>query len=400
LLSFQIGGIIKIWNKKFYCLKEECVVIIGVPKEVKSNENRVGLTPNGAGVLAKKGHLVIVEKSAGSGSGFSDEEYINAGALIVADASKVYNDAEVIVKVKEPIKNEYKYLMEKHVIFTYLHLAADKRLVEELLLKKVTSLGYETVQLENGYLPLLAPMSEIAGRMAVQTGAMLLQKNYGGSGVLLSGVPGVVAGEVLILGGGTVGKNAAKIAIGLGARVTVVDVDALKLRELEDVFGSAIDTIIYNTHSVMECIRRADLMIGAVLVPGGAAPKIITEDMVKAMKNGSVIVDVAIDQGGCIETIDRATTYDKPAYIKHGVLHCSISNIPGAVPKTSTLALEAATLPYILEICQKGIEGSLKGNNALLKGLNTCRGKLTCRAVADTFDLEYTDAMTAVEDAF
>jgi len=372
-------------------------MIIGVPREIKSNENRVGLTPNGAKVLIERGHKVIVEEDAGEGSGFSDEEYLIAGALASRKASEVYASAEIIVKVKEPLLSEYKYLRQEQVIFTYLHLAADRKLVEALLLKKVTAIAYETVQLENGYLPLLAPMSEIAGRMAVQTGAMLLQKNYGGEGILLSGVPGVVAGEVLILGGGTVGKNAAKIAIGLGARVTVVDIDALKLRELEDVFASSIDTIIYNTQSVFECIKRADLMIGAVLVPGGAAPKVVTEEMVKTMKKGSVIVDVAIDQGGCIETIDRFTAIDAPSYEKHGVLHCAISNIPGAVPKTSTLALESATLPYIITIGDKGVKGALQGDKSLLRGLNTCGGRLTCKAVAKAFDLDYTEADAAIE---
>ncbi|GIM28013.1 alanine dehydrogenase [Clostridium polyendosporum] len=367
-------------------------MIIGLVKEIKNNENRVGLTPNGVSVLIKRGHKVLVEKSAGEGSGFEDSQYEKAGAEIFPDKKKIFDTVDLIVKVKEPLECEYELFRQGQTLYTYLHLAPNLELTKALLDKKVTGIAYETVQLPNGRLPLLVPMSEIAGRMSVQIGANLLQKFNGGSGILLGGVPGVAPGEVVIIGGGIVGTNAAKMAVGLGAKVTVLDINNERLAYLDDIFGGRITTLACNEYNVESAVEKADLLIGAVLVAGASAPKIVTEEMVKTMKKGSVIVDVAIDQGGSIETIDRVTTHDKPYYEKYGVIHYSVANMPGAVPRTSTLALEAATLPYLLEIADKGAKEAMLSNKTLLLGLNTYNGFVTCKPVANDLKLLYVNA--------
>lgn len=365
---------------------------IGVPKEIKNNENRVGLTPGGVSALTKRGHQVYVETCCGLGSGFTDEEYSKAGAVILSTPKEVFDIAETIVKVKEPLESEYPLFKPGQNLYTYLHLAPNKTLTKAMLDRKVTGVAYETVELADGSLPLLAPMSEVAGRMSVQIGATLLQKYNGGSGILLGGVPGVKPAEVVIIGGGVVGTNAAKMAIGMGSNVTILDISGQRLRYLDDVLKGRINTIVCNTYNLSETVKKADLLIGAVLVTGASAPTLVTEDMVKTMKKGSVIVDVAIDQGGSIETIDRVTTHDNPSYEKHGVLHYSVANMPGAVPRTSTLALEAATLPYLIEIADKGMKNALISNTALRKGLNTINGKLTCKSVGESQHIEYADA--------
>lgn len=372
-------------------------MIIGVPKEIKNNENRVGLTPGGVSVLVKHGHEVLIETQAGDGSGFCDEEYRLAGGQIQQKSSSVYEEADIIVKVKEPLEKEYDLLRPGQSLYTYLHLAPNLGLTQALLRNKVTGVAYETVELENGALPLLAPMSEVAGRMSVQIGANLLQKYNGGMGVLLGGVPGVKPAEVVIIGGGVVGTNAAKIATGMGANVTILDINIQRLRYLDDIFAGRVNTLICNSYHVSEMVKKADLLIGAVLVTGASAPVIVTEEMVRTMKRGSVIVDVAIDQGGSIETIDHVTTHDHPTYEKYGVLHYSVANMPGAVPRTSTFALEAATLPYLLEFCNKGVKNALLSNPVLRKGLNTCDGKLTCRSVADSLGLPYEESVTVLQ---
>lgn len=367
----------------------ELFMIIGLIKEIKNNENRVGLTPDGVSILAKRGNKVIVEKSAGEGSGFEDSQYEKAGAETFIDKKKVFDAADLIVKVKEPLECEYELFRPGQTLYTYLHLAPNLELTKALLDKKVTGIAYETVQLPNGRLPLLVPMSEIAGRMSIQVGANLLQKFNGGSGILLGGVPGVAPGEVVIIGGGIVGTNAAKMAAGLGAKVTVLDINNERLAYLDDIFGGRITTLTCNEYNVESAVEKADLLIGAVLVAGASAPKIVTEEMVKTMKKGSVIVDVAIDQGGSIETIDRVTTHDKPYYEKYGIIHYSVANMPGAVPRTSTLALEAATLPYLLEIADKGVKEAMLSNKTLLLGLNTYNGFITCKPVANDLNLLY-----------
>ena len=325
-------------------------MIIGVPKEIKNNENRVALTPSGVHALVKEGHKVIIEKTAGIGSGIEDSEYLSVGGIIREKASDIFLEAEIIVKVKEPIQSEYDFFTEGQTLFTYLHLAPNPTLTETLIKKKITGIAYETVQLSDKSLPLLAPMSEVAGRMSVQVGANLLQKYNGGSGILLGGVPGVLPAEVVIIGGGVVGTNAAKIALGMGARVTIVDINVLRLAYIDDIFSGRVSTLVYSEYSTAQIIRKADLLIGAVLVPGAKAPKTVTEEMVKTMKKGSVIVDVAIDQGGSIETIDRITTHDKPSYEKYGVIHYSVANMPGAVPRTSTFALTGSHTSLFIAI--------------------------------------------------
>lgn len=370
---------------------------IGVPKEIKNNENRVGLTPGGVSVLVRHGHQVLVETMAGIDSGFTDAEYEAAGAQILKQNSMVYECAEIIVKVKEPLASEYELLRPEQTLYTYLHLAPNRPLTEALLSNKVTGIAYETVELSNGTLPLLAPMSEVAGRMSIQIGANLLQKYNGGMGVLLGGVPGVRPSEVVIIGGGVVGTNAAKIALGMGANVTVLDINIQKLRYLDDIFAGRVHTLICNSYQVAEMVKQADLLIGAVLVTGASAPIIVTEEMVKTMKKGSVIVDVAIDQGGSIETVDHVTTHDHPTYERHGVIHYSVANMPGAVPRTSTFALEAATLPYLVEMADQGVKKAMLNNPALRKGLNTCGGKLTCKSVADSLSLHREEPLTMLE---
>jgi alanine dehydrogenase len=366
-------------------------MVIGVPKEIKNNEYRVGLTPGGVHSLAALGHSVLVEAGAGEGSGFADEEYAREGAQVLSGNEALFGQAEVIVKVKEPLEPEYALMRPGQALYTYLHLAANLKLTQALLDAKVTGIAYETVQLPDGRLPLLAPMSEVAGRLSVQAGAYLLEKFNGGRGVLLGGVPGVAPAEVVIVGGGVVGMNAARMAAGLGARVTVLDIDRSRLMYLDDIFSGRVTTLFANAYNIAQAVKAADLLIGAVLVAGRSAPRTVTEAMVKAMKKGAVIVDVAIDQGGSIETIDRVTTHDNPSYVKHGVLHYSVANMPGAVPRTSTLALEAATLPYLLVMAKKGVTRALLEDPALLAGLNTCAGKVTCKPVAESLGLAYSD---------
>jgi alanine dehydrogenase len=376
--------------------EEELSMRIGVPKEIKNNESRVAMTPAGVVTLSKAGHEVFIEKNAGLASGFSDEEYAKAGARIVETAEDAWS-FEMVMKVKEPIESEYRYFREGMILFTYLHLAAAPGLTEELLKKKVTGIAYETVQLANRSLPLLTPMSEVAGRMAPQIGAQFLEKNNGGKGILLSGVPGVKRGRITIIGGGVAGTNAAKVAIGLGADVTVVELNPDRLRQLDDIFGSKITTLISNPYNIAEAVSDADLVIGSVLIPGAKAPKLVTEEMIKAMQPGSVVVDIAIDQGGSFETTDRATTHDDPVYIKHDVVHYAVANIPGAVARTSTIALTNVTVPYAAEIANKGYEKAVLENEALLKGVNTLNGHVTYQAVADSLGLSYTDVKTLLK---
>lgn len=364
-------------------------MLIGVPKEIKDNENRVGMTPAGVKALVDNGHQVVIEQQAGIGSGFTDEAYSEAGGQIVATAKEVFDKAEMIMKVKEPLSSEYDLLREGQVIFTYLHLAPEPELTAMLMNKKVVGIAYETIQLDNGALPLLQPMSEIAGRMSIQIGARYLEKTNGGAGILLGGVPGVEAARVVIVGAGIVGSNAAKIAMGLGANVTILDVNVDRFRYLDDIYGGRIRTLMSNSYNVAEAVKRADLLVGAVLIPGAKTPKIVTEDMVKTMKLGSVIVDVAIDQGGSIETCDRVTTHSNPIYEKHGVIHYSVANMPGAVARTSTFALTNATLPYVLQLANKGWLQAIKENSALAKGINVLNGKCTFKAVAEALNIEY-----------
>ncbi len=365
-------------------------MIIGVPKEIKNNENRVAVTPAGARALVKSGHSVLVETRAGEGSGIADEEYTAVGAKIVATNKEVFSRAEMIVKVKEPLPSEYDLFKEKQILYTYLHLAPEPELTRCLMEKKVVSIAYETVQLEDGSLPLLTPMSEVAGRMAVQVGAHFLEKPCGGLGILMGGVPGVLPAEVVIIGGGIVGTNAAKMALGLFASVTIVEKSAERMRYLDDIFGGRVKTLMSNEHNIEEAVKRADLLIGAVLIPGARAPHLVTEDMVKQMKKGAVIVDVAIDQGGCIATIDRVTTHSEPTYEKYGVVHYAVANMPGAVARTSTFALTNVTLPYALEVANKGWRRAILDRRELAKGVNVLEGRVTFAAVAEALGLPYT----------
>lgn len=357
-------------------------MIIGVPREIKNNENRVGMTPGSVLSYVQAGHEVKIESGAGKAIGFTDEDYVSAGASIAPTAAEVWN-SEMVVKVKEPLPGEYSYFREGLVLFTYLHLAPEPELTRVLAEQGVIAIAYETIQLENGSLPLLIPMSEVAGRMSVQLGAHFLEKPNGGKGVLLSGVPGVEPAKVTIIGGGIVGANAARMAVGLGADVSILDTNPDRLRQLDDLFQGRVRTIISNPYNVGQAVQRADLLIGAVLIPGARTPRIVTEDMVKSMAPGSVIVDVAIDQGGSIETIDRITTHDQPTYEKHGVIHYAVANMPGAVARTSTLALTNATTPYGLQIATKGYRQAALDNAAIAKGINVMMGKVTYLAVAD-----------------
>ncbi|MBM7650134.1 alanine dehydrogenase [Bacillus ectoiniformans] len=363
-------------------------MIIGVPKEIKNNENRVAITPAGVSALVKAGHKVLVEKEAGIGSGFTNEEYVQLGAEMIDSAADVWAKAEMVLKVKEPLESEYKYFRKDLLLFTYLHLAAEPALAKALVENGVTGIAYETVSV-NRTLPLLSPMSEVAGRMSAQIGAQFLEKPKGGKGVLLGGVPGVRKSKVTVIGGGMVGTNAAKIAAGLGADVTIIDLSADRLRQLEDIFGSNIQTLMSNPLNIAEAVKESDLVIGAVLIPGAKAPKLVTEDMVKEMSPGSVIVDVAIDQGGIFETVDRITTHDNPTYEKHGVVHYAVANMPGAVPRTSTVALTNVTIPYALQIANKGFEKAIKENEALKLGVNTLGGFVTYEAVATDLGYDY-----------
>jgi L-alanine dehydrogenase (EC 1.4.1.1) len=364
-------------------------MIIGVPKEIKNNENRVAITPAGVHDFVQAGHQVIIEKFAGVGSGISDKVYIKAGAQVLETAAEVW-EADVIYKVKEPLAAEYNLLKEGQILFTYLHLAREAELTKALMTRNVIAIAYETIQLDDGSLPLLVPMSEVAGRMAVQIGAHFLEKTFGGKGILLSGVPGVLPAKVTIIGGGIVGTNAAKIALGMGADVTIVEKSDKRLRELDDLFSSHVKTLMSNTYNIALSVAEADLLIGAVLIPGARAPHLVSEEMVKSMIPGSVIVDVAIDQGGSIETIDRVTTHSNPTFEKYGVIHYSVANMPGAVARTSTYALTNVTLGYALELANKGFGKVIQENPALRKGINACKGKLTCEAVARSLNLAYT----------
>lgn len=366
-------------------------MIVGVPKEVKNNENRVALTPAGAGMLVSAGHKVLIERGAGEGSGFADEAYAAAGAELRPAAKDMWADAEMIVKVKEPLPQEYGFFREGQILFAYLHLAAADGLASELVRKKVTGIAYETILSPGGGLPLLTPMSEVAGRMSVQIGAHFLESFYGGRGILLGGVPGVPPADVIIVGGGVVGTNAAKVALGMGANVVIVDKSAERLRYLDDVFGGRLRTLMSNSFNIADVVRKADLLIGAVLVPGAKAPKLVSEAMVREMKPGSVIVDVAVDQGGCIETIDRVTTHNDPVYVKHGVVHYAVANIPGAVPRTSTLALTNVTIGCALELANKGLKRAVRENEMLGPGVNTHAGHITHPAVAEAVGLPCTD---------
>jgi alanine dehydrogenase len=362
---------------------------IGVPKEIKTNENRVALVPAGAEALVAKGHSVMMEKGAGEGSGFPDQAYTSVGATIGPNADAVWRDAEMIMKVKEPIALEWPRMKKGQVIFTYFHFAADKELTLAHLKSGATCIAYETVELPTRELPLLTPMSEVAGRMAVQEGAKYLEKLYGGRGVLLGGVPGVAPAKVVILGGGIVGINAAKMAAGLGAKVTVLDLDLERLRYLSDVMPANVTLIYSNRHNILEQISTADLVVGAVLIPGAVAPRLIRREDLKTMQPGAVIVDVAIDQGGCVETI-KATTHENPTYVVDGIIHYGVANMPGGVPRTSTLALTNATFPYAIQLANKGWKQALKENPALKKGLNIVDGKVTYPAVAEAFGLPFT----------
>lgn len=362
-------------------------MIIGIPKEIKNNENRVSLTPAGAYALKKAGHEVLIEKGAGLGSGFEDYDYQMTGAVIL-DKDDVFQNADLIVKVKEYLPSEYKYLRKDQMVFTYLHIAADKEFTDALLKARTTAIAYETITDEDGQLPLLTPMSEVAGRMAVQVGAHFLEKHNGGSGILLGGVPGVAKANVLVLGGGVVGLEAARMALGLGANVKIFELNPKRMQEIDRMFNGQIATIYSSEYNIKEHIKDADLVVGAVLVHGAKAPKVVSEEMVKTMKKGSVIVDVAIDQGGCIETCDHTTSHDEPVFEKYGVLHYSVPNMPGAVPHTSTVALSNATLPYILRLANKGIE-ALKEDKGFMNGLNTYDGHVTYEAVAKAFNYEY-----------
>ncbi|MFD0769772.1 alanine dehydrogenase [Bacillus sp. CGMCC 1.60114] len=370
-------------------------MIIGVPKEIKNNENRVALTPAGVISFVKSGHKVFVEANAGIGSGFRNEDYANAGAEIIESAADVWAQSEMIMKVKEPLSSEYTYFRPGLILFTYLHLAAEPALAQALKDNGVTAIAYETVEV-NRTLPLLTPMSEVAGRMAVQIGAQFLQKPNGGLGILLAGVPGVSRGKVAIIGGGIVGTNAAKMAIGIGADVTIIDLNADRLRQLDDIFGTQIKTLMSNPFNIAEAVKEADLLISAVLIPGAKAPKLVTEEMVKTMKPGSVIVDVAIDQGGVVETCDHVTTHDNPTFEKHGVLHYSVANMPGAVPRTSTIALTNVTVPYALQIANKGVQKAISENGALKLGVNTANGEITYEVVAKDLDYTYVSVENAL----
>ncbi|CAN5225100.1 alanine dehydrogenase [soil metagenome] len=363
--------------------------IVGIPTEIKDNERRVSLQPDGALELVHHGYEVLVQSGAGAGAGFLDEEYESAGARVVASAEEVFAGAELIVKVKEPVPEEYGLFREGQELFTYLHLAADKRLTEFLLEKRIDSIAYETVQLPDGSLPLLTPMSEVAGRMSVQAAAHSLESPFGGAGLLLGGVPGTPAARVTIIGGGVVGTEAAKIAIGMRAVVRVMDINPKRLAYLSDIFAGRVDLVTPNRARTAAHVAGSDVVIGAVLVAGAKAPKLVTRDMIKSMSPGSVAVDVAIDQGGCIETA-RPTTHSEPTYVEEGVVHYCVANIPGAVARTSTLALTSATLPYLTKIAGEGIEGAAAEDPSLAKGLSTLGGRLVSRPVAEAHGLEYT----------
>jgi alanine dehydrogenase len=368
-------------------------MIIGVPKEIKNNENRIALTPAGAAELVKRGHEVYVQAGGGCGSGFKDEDYINAGAIMLPAIEDIYAIAEMIIKVKEPIESEYKLIKKGQILYTYFHFASSETLTMEMINNGSICLAYETVELEDGSLPLLVPMSEVAGRMSVQEGAKYLEKTYGGSGVLLGGVPGVMPAKVLIIGGGIVGTEAAKMAAGLGADITIMDVSLKRLRYLDDIMPANVKTRMSNDYNIREMVRTHDLIIGAVLIPGAKAPHLVTRDMLKTMHPGTVLVDVAVDQGGCFETT-TATTHTEPVFIIDEVIHYCVANMPGAVPRTSTIALTNATLQYAIQIAEKGWKKACIDSVPLRKGLNVVEGKVVYKGVAEAFDLEYQEVET------
>ena len=370
-------------------------MIVGVPKEIKNNENRVALTPAGVAEMLKNKHVVYVQATAGMGSGFSDEDYIHAGAKILPTIEEVYAIAEMIMKVKEPIASEYKLIKKDQILFTYFHFASGEPLTMAMIESGSICLAYETVEMPDRSLPLLVPMSEVAGRMSIQEGAKYLEKTYGGYGVLLGGVPGVPPAKVLIIGGGVVGTEAAKMAGGLGADVTIIDVSLKRLRYLDDIMPANVKTLMSNEYNIREMVRNADVIIGAVLIPGAVAPKLITRDMIPTMKPGTVLVDVAVDQGGCFETT-VATTHDHPTFVIDHVIHYCVANMPGAVPRTSTLALTNATLPYAIQIANKGWKQACVESEPLRKGLNVVKGKVVYEGVAEAFGLPYQDVQTVL----
>ncbi|MFC1896267.1 alanine dehydrogenase [Thermodesulfobacteriota bacterium] len=372
-------------------------MIVGLPKEIKDNEYRVGMTPGGVRELVARGHEVLVEAKAGVASGFSDGEYEGAGGRVVTEPGEVWN-AGLVVKVKEPQPREWEFMRRDVVLFTYLHLAAEEDLTLEMLRRGITGIAYETVEKEDGSLPLLTPMSEVAGRMAVQVGAYYLEKSHGGRGKLLGGVPGVRPADVVVLGAGAVGSNAAQVALGMGAHVIVLDINTDRLRYLEEVLHGRLTTIAANTWNIAKAVARADLLIGSVLLKGARAPKLVTRDMIRAMEPGSVVVDVSVDQGGCIETT-RPATHSDPVHVEYGVLHYGVTNMPGAVPRTSTYALSNATLPYVIQLAEQGVFRAVKSNPAVAKGVNTCKGKLTYRAVAEALRREYTPIEKVLQNA-
>ena len=363
---------------------------IGCTKEIKNNEFRVGITPDNARAYIAAGHEVYIEKGAGNGSGFSDDEYAAAGAVIIDDPAKVWEVSEMMVKVKEPLESEYPLFHEGLILYTYLHLAADKEQTDALLAGKVQGVAYETLQEKDNSLPLLVPMSQIAGRLSIQEGAKYLEKKFGGRGILLAGVPGTPKANVVILGGGTVGANACRIAVGMGANVTIIDISLKRLEQLDNMFGSRIQTLVSNDANIERAVRDADLVIGSALIPGASTPKLFKAKYLSEMKDGAVFVDVAIDQGGCGET-SHATTHDDPVYIKEGIVHYCVGNMPGAVPRTSTIALTNATLSYGLQIAAEGLEAACHKSAALRTAVNTYNGKLTNKNVAIALDYDYTD---------
>ena len=371
-------------------------MIVGVPKEIKVREYRVGMVPGAVKALVGAGHQVLVEQGAGVGSGLSDAEYARAGAQLIGSADEVWKRAEMIVKVKEPVAPEYARMQDGQIVYTYFHLAGvDPELTKVLLKKRVAAVAYETIQLDDGSLPLLRPMSEVAGRMSIQVGAMCLEKEHGGKGILLGGVPGVRRGRVAILGGGVVGTNAAKIAVGMGADVTILDINQNQLAYLDDVFLGRVEVLSSDSETIARAVREADLVIGGVLIPGAAAPKLVTEALIREMGPGSVVVDVAVDQGGCVETI-KPTTHENPTYFVDGILHYAVANMPGGVPRTSTLALTNATLPYALKLSKHGWRGACKADPALALGLNVVEGKVVYPGVAEAFRLPLTDVASVL----
>jgi len=371
-------------------------VIIGVPKEIKTREYRVGMVPAGVRAVVSSGHTVLVEKGAGEGSGITDDDYLRVGAQLVKTADEVWKRAEMIVKVKEPVEAEYERIQNGQIIYTYFHLAAVPELAKVLVKKKVSAVAYETIQLPDNSLPLLRPMSEVAGKMSIQVGAASLEKEHGGKGILLGGVPGVRRGKVTIIGGGVVGTNAAKIAVGMGAEVTILDVSLNQLAYLDDVFLGRVQTLASDSENIARSVREADLVVGAVLIPGGKAPKLVSEALIAEMTPGSVVVDVAVDQGGCIETC-HPTTHDNPTYVKHGVIHYCVANMPGAVPHTSTFALNNATQRYAKKLADLGVKEAAQQDAALAKGLNTFDGHVTYEAVAKDLGFPYVPILEALE---